>query len=154
MTRSLLLFVIVFCAMKTWAGSIDAVEPSHSCERIFDAELKQNCQKITKRQTMDSYLASVCEKQLEDKSFMECLNLADQMHFDPRKLQKCAADEMEDKTRMECLKITGTPWKVGKPDREPASHKGSGKGHKKKKKKAAHRSSRANQRNSRTPPDQ
>ena len=153
MTRIVLVLLALLPLKAFSAALVDAVEPSHSCERLIDSNQKQNCQKITKRQTMDSYLAATCEKQSDDKFFMDCISLADQMHFDPRKLQKCGSDEMEDQARIDCLKVTGTPWKIGKSDREPATV-GTRKSKSMKKKKKKNHKPRANQRSSRIPPDQ
>lgn len=113
--------------------SVDAVEPAKVCERFLNDAQKARCISEMKRPFADSYLTSICDRQFDDDAFFKCLGLAEQYHFDPRKIQPCAGD-LEDNERLSCLQTAGRPWKTPTRDAEPPSARFPASSHKVKKK--------------------
>lgn len=100
---------------------VDAVEPTKVCDRFLNDIQKAKCISEMKRPFADSYLTSVCDRQFDDDAFFKCLGLAEQYHFDPRKIQPCGAGDLEDQARLNCLAANGQLWKPVKRDPEPAT---------------------------------
>lgn len=117
-------FVMALIMLTTSANaatSIEAVEPSSTCDRFLDSKGKKTCLGIVKTHEPDSYHAAVCEKVFSNEAFLECLKLSKNYLFDPKKLQACASDEVSDEVRLNCLSQIGNS--IETQTRLPASQK-------------------------------
>jgi hypothetical protein len=83
--------------------AIDAVSPKSLCDRFATKGEQKKCQAKIDRMELDSYLASVCEKQFSDEGFWSCLELGKSLSFDPKVMDPCFGTDLSDTQRLECL---------------------------------------------------
>ncbi len=116
---ALLLSNLTCFTCLTWA--IEPTNPLTLCERFIAPETKKDCENKIKKIAPDWYLATVCEKQFEDKDFFSCLELSEKYNFSPAKLGPCA-EHMLDSERLGCLKMHASEFAF---QDEPSTIKGS-----------------------------
>lgn len=86
------------------ASALEAQNPETLCERFVSGPEQATCQSKVKKISPDWYLASVCAKQFDDKSFYRCLELGKSASFSPTKLADCESSELNDESRISCIK--------------------------------------------------
>lgn len=107
--------------------SIEAVDPASVCDRFVGGKQKTGCLQAIEAAAPDSYLAAICDKQSEPAGLLDCLHLASNYEFDPKKIQVCADPDFEDSERIACLR------KAGHANSSPADPTGPAKSKKRKK---------------------
>ncbi len=87
--------------------AIESVMPYTLCDRFITMDEQISCKKRLEKLETDSYLAGVCQKQFEDDSFWECMEMSNKMSFDPKVLEGCLIDGYSDKQRLDCVRVVG-----------------------------------------------
>lgn len=102
--RNILFTAALFLLVGTTAQAIEPKNPSTICDRFAADADKSACEQKMKKDSPDWYLAGVCSKQFDDKSFYECLDLGKNAQFSPLKIHNCDNTTASDETRLNCLK--------------------------------------------------
>lgn len=92
--------------------ALNPQNPTTLCERFAEGKERATCEKKMKDLAPDWYLASLCSKQFEDKSFYECMELTKTVTTNPKKLEACDNEGFGDKSRIECIKGTRSTAQV------------------------------------------
>lgn len=98
---------------------VQAIEPQNPlflCERFIEGPERTECEERMTKLKPDWYLATVCNKNFDDKSFYDCTELTKLGGFAPDKLDSCVGDEHNDSSRINCVKAALTkPEKAFQP---------------------------------------
>lgn len=99
-------------------------DPKSLCDRFLGSD-QTACEKKMTELKPDWYLATVCNRQFDDKLFYDCVLKGVRNTFSPVALQACDSDELGDTERMSCIDAAKTPmarsFQDEKISRKPAS---------------------------------
>lgn len=99
-------------------------DPKSLCDRFLGSD-QAACEKKMTELKPDWYLATVCNRQFDDKLFYDCVSKGVRSTFSPMALQACDSDELSDTARMSCIDAAKTPlagsFQDQKVSRKPAS---------------------------------
>jgi hypothetical protein len=109
-------------SMSTLA--LDPQDPKSLCERFLGGA-QASCEKKISDIKPDWYVASVCNRQFDDKLFFECLLIGKNSVFSLQKLEPCDSNDLTDQQRMTCVQgaqvALGDSFQSSQVSRMPAS---------------------------------
>jgi hypothetical protein len=86
------------------AFAIEQLNPILLCDRFKDSGERKQCEEQMAKLEPDWFLASVCDKQIDDLQFYDCLITAQTLELSPKKLAACERQSMADELRVECVR--------------------------------------------------
>jgi hypothetical protein len=86
------------------AFALERLNPILLCDRFKDTGERKQCEEQMVKLEPDWYLASVCDKQVDDATFYDCLITSQTMELSPEKLKRCDRQSMSDEMRVECVR--------------------------------------------------
>lgn len=102
----LLATIAIVVPSKTFA--LNPQNPTSLCDRFVEGPERNQCEKKMKDLSPDWYLADLCSKQFEDKSFYQCMELTKTVKVSPKKLEACDNEGFSDQSRIDCIQGTKT----------------------------------------------
>ena len=86
------------------AFALEQLNPILLCDRFKEVGERKQCEEQMAKLEPDWFLASVCDKQVDDLQFYDCLVTAQTLELSPEKLKRCERQSMADEMRVECVR--------------------------------------------------